>query len=52
MPEDMTMPILFCGKPFEAGKELPEACIKDVAVTIAKLLEVPCAKEWEGFARV
>ena len=52
MPEDMTIPILFCGKSFEAGKELPEASIKDVAVTIAKLLEVPCAKEWEGIARV
>ena len=52
MPEDMTIPILFCGKSFEEGKELPEASIKDVAVTIAKLLEVPCAKEWEGVARV
>ncbi len=52
IPEDMTIPILFCGKAFEEGKELPEASIKDVAVTIAKLLEVPCAKEWEGIARV
>lgn len=52
IPEDMTIPICFCGKPFEKGKELPEASIKDVAVTIAKLLEVPPAKEWEGIARV
>lgn len=52
IPEDMTIPICFCGKPFEKGKELPEASIKDVAVTIAKLLEVPPVKEWEGIARV
>lgn len=52
MPEDMTIPIVFCGKSFEENKELPEASIKDVAVTVAKLLEVPCAKEWEGVSRV
>ena len=51
-PEDMTIPVCFCGKSFSEGKELSEASIKDVAVTIAKLLEVPAVKEWEGTARV
>lgn len=48
MPEDMTIPVLFCGKNVEKGKELENVSIKDVAVTIAKLLEVPTVKEWEG----
>ncbi|MDD6276731.1 MAG: alkaline phosphatase family protein [Clostridia bacterium] len=48
IPEDMTIPIVFCGKPFEKGKELGSISIKDVAATVAKLLEVPAVKEWEG----
>lgn len=53
LPEDMTIPILFCGKPFEKGKKIEgDVSIKDVAVTIAKLLEVPPAKEWEGKAHI
>jgi predicted AlkP superfamily pyrophosphatase or phosphodiesterase len=48
IPEDMTIPIVFCGNRFEKGKELGAISIKDVAVTIAKLLEVTPAKEWEG----
>jgi phosphopentomutase len=51
-PEDMTIPVLFCGKSFEKGKEISDVSIKDVAVTIAKLLEVPKVKEWEGKALV
>lgn len=50
LPEDMTIPICICGRQFPKGKELPEASIKDVAVTVAKLLQVPPAKEWEGKA--
>lgn len=50
MPEDMTIPICICGRQFPKGKELAEASIKDVAVTVAKLLQVPPAKEWEGKA--
>lgn len=50
IPEDMTIPICICGRQFPKGKELPEASIKDVAVTVAKLLQVPPAKEWEGKA--
>jgi bisphosphoglycerate-independent phosphoglycerate mutase (AlkP superfamily) len=52
LPEDMTIPVLFCGKPFEKGKEISDVSIKDVAVTIAKLLDVPIVKEWEGKALV
>ena len=48
IPVDLTIPIVFCGNRFEKGKELGAISIKDVAVTIAKLLEVSPAKEWEG----
>ena len=48
MPEDMTIPIVCCGPAFEKGKEVTGLSIKDVAVTVAKLLEVSPAKEWEG----
>lgn len=52
IPEDMTIPVVLCGKPFEKGKQLEGASIKDVSVTIAKLLDVPTVKEWEGKALV
>lgn len=48
MPEDMTIPILFCGEPFEAGKELASVSIKDIAPTIAQVIGFPVPKEWEG----
>lgn len=48
MPEDMTIPICFWGNKFEKGKEIDNLSIKDVATTIATLLEVSPAKEWEG----
>ena len=51
MPEDMTIPVCFCGPRFEKGKELENVSIKDVAVTFAALLDVPPAKEWEGTSR-
>lgn len=47
-PEDMTIPIILHGDAFAAGKELPEANIKDIAPTIAELMELPKPKEWEG----
>jgi len=46
--EDMTIPILFAGESFEKGKALENVSIKDIAVTVAALLQVPPAKEWEG----
>ena len=48
LPEDMTIPVCFCGPRFEKGRELDNVSIKDVAVTFAALLDVPPAKEWEG----
>lgn len=52
MPEDMTIPLFFIGEDFEAGRELPEASIKDVAPTVTKLLGCDPAEEWEGTALV
>ncbi len=46
--EDMQIPLFFCGKPFEAGRQLAEANIKDIAPTVVKLLNAEPAEEWEG----
>ena len=48
MPEDMDIPLIITGGPFEAGKQLRNASIKDVAPTVAALLGVDAAPEWEG----
>ena len=48
LPEDMTIPIVCVGPRFEKGVEYPGGSIKDIAPTVAKLLEVAPAKEWEG----
>lgn len=48
LPEDMTIPVILHGSPFEAGKELLNVNIKDIAPTIANLLDAPIAKQWEG----
>lgn len=47
-PEDMTIPVCICGPKFEQGKEIAGTSILDIAPTVAKLLEVPRVKEWEG----
>lgn len=47
-PEDMTIPIVCIGGSFPAGKEFTGGSIKDIPVTITKLLDVQPAKEWEG----
>ena len=44
----MTIPMVFFGPRFEAGKELSDVSIKDIAVTCAALLDVPAVDEWEG----
>lgn len=51
MPEDMNIPVIFNGPRFAKGKELENVSIKDIASTVAELLEVPAAKEWEGVSR-
>jgi predicted AlkP superfamily pyrophosphatase or phosphodiesterase len=48
LPEDMTIPMFFIGKDFEPGKELTNVSILDIAPTIAKIMGVPKAVEWEG----
>lgn len=48
IPEDMTIPLVFCGPKFDKGKVLDAASIKDVAPTVAHLLGVPPVREWEG----
>ncbi|MGI5959768.1 MAG: alkaline phosphatase family protein [Massiliimalia sp.] len=47
-PEDMTIPIQFWGSRFEAGKQLDQVSILDIAPTITDLLELPRPKDWEG----
>lgn len=51
IPEDMTIPVIFCGPRFAPGRKLEGVSLKDVAVTVAKLLEVPKVREWEGTPR-
>jgi len=48
MPEDMTIPVCICGPKFEKNTEMSGTSILDIAPTVAKLLEVPRVKEWEG----
>ena len=48
IPEDMTIPMFFVGDGFEAGKDLGENSILDIAPTITDILGIPAAREWEG----
>ena len=48
MIEDMTIPMFFIGSDFEKNKELNNVSILDIAPTIAKIMGVPKAVEWEG----
>ena len=48
LPEDMTIPMFFLGKPFTPGEQLQGVSILDLAPTVADLLGVPAAEEWEG----
>ena len=48
MPEDTTIPMFYIGKDFEAGKRFDGGSILDIAPTLAKLMDVPPAPEWEG----
>lgn len=40
MDEDMTIPMFICGPQFEAGAELSEASILDVAPTVADIMGI------------
>ena len=48
MPEDTTIPMFYFGKQFEAGKRFFGGSILDIAPTIAKIMDVAPADEWEG----
>jgi phosphopentomutase len=48
LKEDMTIPMFFFGKGFEAGKVLENVSILDIAPTVADVMDVPPAPEWEG----
>ena len=48
LPEDMNIPMFFLGKPFTPGEQLQGVSILDLAPTVADLLGVPAAEEWEG----
>ena len=49
LPEDMTVPLFFYGPDFEGGRVIEkELSLLDIAPTIAKLLEIPPDREWEG----
>lgn len=48
LPEDMTIPMFFIGPAFEPGKKLSGVNLLDLAPTIAELMGVPKAQEWEG----
>jgi len=51
MPEDMLIPVICKGPDFEQNKEFEnEINIKDIAPTIACLLDAEAAPEWEGTA--
>lgn len=48
MHEDMTIPMFFYGKEFEPGQALKDVSILDLAPTIADIMGVQPAREWEG----
>ena len=48
MPEDVTIPMFFLGKRFAAGEALEGVSILDLTPTIADILAVNPAPEWEG----
>ena len=48
LPEDMTIPMFFIGKEFEKGKEIEGVSILDIAPTLAKIMGITPAPEWEG----
>lgn len=48
LPEDTTIPMFYFGKQFEAGKRFSGGSILDIAPTIAKIMDIAPADEWEG----
>lgn len=48
LPEDMTIPVILCGKDFAPGSKLEKASILDLAPTACALLGVQPNCDWEG----
>ena len=48
MPEDMTIPLFFCGKEFVPGENIVNASLLDIAPTIADIMGIGSDPEWEG----
>lgn len=48
MPEDMTIPMFFIGERFTPGKKLDGVTMLDITPTIADVMEILPADEWEG----
>lgn len=48
LPEDTTIPMFYFGKGFEQGKCFDGGSILDITPTIAKIMGVAPAPEWEG----
>lgn len=48
LPEDMTIPLFFHGPDFIPGETIAEASLLDIAPTIAAIMGIECAPEWEG----
>ena len=48
IPEDMTIPLFFCGKEFTPGPITRQLSLLDIAPTIAKLMGIEPEHEWEG----
>lgn len=47
-PKDMTIPFIIKGKDFKPGEKLENVSIKDIAPTVAKLLDIAPDQAWEG----
>ena len=52
IPEDMTIPLFFCGKDFIPGKQLGNISLLDIAPTIAAVMGITPDLDWEGKALV
>jgi len=48
LSEDLIIPMFFIGPDFEPGKQLSGLSLLDLAPTVADLMGVPIAREWEG----
>ena len=48
MKEDMISPMFFIGPDFEPGKKLNGISLLELAPTIADIIGIPAAREWEG----